>query len=70
LKGEIGAARIKLEGEVGSVRGEVASVRSELKEESKQIRDKISSAMLWAILLYVTLSAGLLGVMARGFHWL
>jgi hypothetical protein len=52
------------------LRAELMDFRAEWRREATEIRDKISSAMLWAILLYLTLTGVLLGVMAHGFKWL
>lgn len=31
---------------------------------------KLMTLKIWSLLLHLTIAAGLLGVMARGFHWL
>ena len=35
----------------------------------KELKDKLHSLSLWALLLYITLAGGLLTVIARAFKW-
>ena len=39
---------------------------SELKRDTKELRKEISNAKIWALLI----AAAILGVLARGFHWI
>jgi chromosome segregation ATPase len=39
---------------------------SELKRDTKDLRKEISNAKIWALLIAATI----LGVLARGFHWI
>lgn len=34
------------------------------------LKDSLFKAKVWAVLLYVALAATLLGVIAKGFHWI
>jgi hypothetical protein len=40
-----------------------------LRTELYAVKDSIASAKVWALVLYVTMAATLLGTMARGFGW-
>ena len=46
--------------------------RIETKFDGKfdSLKDKIASATVWAVLLYVALAAGVFSTMARGFGWI
>lgn len=63
----------KLESDVGHILREVADIKTDIRELRKttgEIKDSISSAKVWALLLYIALAAGILGTMAKGFGWL
>ena len=63
----------KLESDVAHILREVGDIKTdvrELRKKTDEIKDAISSAKVWALLLYVGLAAALLGAMAKGFKWL
>ena len=33
-------------------------------------KESLASAKVWALILYFALAGSMLGVMARGFHWI
>jgi hypothetical protein len=41
-----------------------------MRGDISTIKDSIASAKIWAVLLYVSLAATLIGVMAHGFGWI
>jgi hypothetical protein len=52
-------------------------LRQELREEMKELRQdiraldqRLSKAMVWAVLLYAGLAGSLFYVLARGFKWI
>lgn len=81
MRDDIVGLRSELNAEISRVRNEVATVRNELRTEMKdarnetrseteEIRERISSAMLRATLfLCFAVTGALIGVLARGFHW-
>jgi hypothetical protein len=42
------------------------ALRKEMTDSSQSLRKEISDAKIWALIL----AAGMLGVIARGFHWI
>ncbi len=56
----------RLESDVSHIRSDVA----DLKHDLRDVRSHLSSAMVWALLLYIGLAGGLLYTLARGFKWL
>ena len=71
--GGVEARIAKLESDVGHIKTDIADIKTDgrtLVTKVDSIKDSISSAKVWALLLYIGLGAAILGVMARGFHWL
>ncbi|MEP7242808.1 MAG: hypothetical protein ABI885_03890 [Gammaproteobacteria bacterium] len=63
--------------DISEIKVDIRSVRQELREfkdlcvaRFMSIEEKFASLKVWALLLYVTLAGVLLGVLARGFHWI
>lgn len=65
--------RTEFSGQIQDVRtdlsGQITQVRSELSGKFDDLARSLASAKVWAVLLYVSLAATLLGVMAHGFGW-
>ena len=47
-----------------------AALRGDVSTQISGLKDEIAAAKTWALLLYFTLAAGMLGTMARGFGWI
>ena len=67
----------QLRGEIGGLRGELRELKDYVVASNEKhhqrftaIEGRISSMQVWALLLYITFAASLLGVLARGFHWI
>lgn len=63
----------KLESDVGHIQTDVKDIKDDVRELRKvagEIKDSISSAKVWALLLYIGLGASMLYTMAKGFKWL
>ena len=81
---EMEARIARLESDVAHLRSDMADVKSDLRTLRDRIdalsadlnskfailKDEIHSAMIWALLLYFALAAGMYATMARGFGWL
>ena len=67
-------ARIaKLEAHVEHIQSDVSEIKADirsLRDKVDKIKEAIQGAKVWAVLLYVGLTAGLLYAMAKGFKWL
>lgn len=67
-------ARIaKLESDVEYFKHDIGEIKSEVKEVRVSVqshRDDFHAAKIWALMLYIAMAGILLGVMAKGFHWL
>jgi hypothetical protein len=48
----------------------IEAVRNELTGKFDSLKDKLHSAIVWALLLYFTLAGGLLAVIAKAFKWI
>jgi len=74
LNDKMDVLRTDLDGKIERVRVDldtkIDGVRIGLDAKLDSLRDSISSAKVWALLLYVAQGATLLGVMAHGFGWL
>lgn len=74
---EVQVARI--ESDVQHIKEVTTDLRVELRRTNDKIdkiddkfdglKDKLHSVTVWAVLLYVALAGGLLGVLAKGFKW-
>jgi hypothetical protein len=63
----------KLEADVGHIQIYISDIKSDVRELrtlSNEIKESISQAKVWALLLYIGLGGGVLLVMAKGFKWL
>jgi hypothetical protein len=63
----------KLQSDVGHIQSDIAEIKGDVKtirDKIDDVKESISSAKIWALLLYIALAAVLLGVMARGFKWI
>ena len=63
----------KLESSVEYIQRDIAEIKADIKDVEKGIgglNDSISSAKVWALLLYIGLAGGLLYILAHGFKWL
>ena len=79
LKSEIRAVRTELKSEISDVRSGLKDLRTELKGDIKELRSDMTSIkeqmstmrvdMVMTRAWMLCQSAVLLGVMARGFHW-
>jgi len=63
----------KLESDVSHISGDIFEIKKDIRDirdKADEIKDSISSAKIWALLLYIALAGSLLFVMAKGFKWL
>jgi uncharacterized protein YlxW (UPF0749 family) len=63
----------KLESDVDHIQEDVKDIKGDvrtLRDKVDDIKDSISSAKIWALLLYIALAGALLLAMARGFKWI
>jgi hypothetical protein len=60
----------ELKGEVKSLRTRIEdgfqSLRKEMTDSSQSLRKEIGDAKIWALII----AAGVLGILAKGFHWI
>lgn len=63
LRAELHAVRDKLE-------DKIEALRVRLEDKLDELSQRLTRAMVWALVLYVTLAGTLLGVLAHGFGWL
>ena len=67
-------ARIaRLEADVAHVRTDVADIKVDvrmLRDKMDTLKDSITAAQVWALVLYIALAGGMFGTMARGFGWI
>jgi len=71
--GELKSEIRDLRGEVKDLRTEVKDLRTEVRSEITSIRDQIATIRVDIVMTKIWMlcqSAVLLGVMARGFHWI
>jgi chromosome segregation ATPase len=66
---KIDGVREELGERIERVDKKVDGVREGLSEKIDKLREDLSAARIWAVLLYLTLAAGLLSVIARAFKW-
>jgi len=66
----IGGLRTELVGAISGLRTEMHladhKLETGLRQEIGKVKDSLNGAKIWALLI----AAALLGVMARGFHWI
>lgn len=71
--GDMEARVAKLESDVNHITSEISEMRKDVRDirtKVEDVKDSISSAKIWALLLYIALAGSLLFVMAKGFKWL
>jgi len=70
FRGEMNSLRTRMEDGFQSLRKAMEdgfqALRKEMTDSSQSVRKEISDAKIWALIL----AAGMLGVIARGFHWI
>jgi len=59
-----------LRGDVGDLKDDVRSLRDRMEVKLDAVTAAISSAKVWALLLYIALATAMFGTMARGFGWI
>ena len=52
--------------DVSELKGDVKELRTRMTNGFQSVHKELSSAKIWALLI----AAAMLGVMARGFHWI
>jgi hypothetical protein len=60
----------EIKADVRDLRAKLDALRDAFNAKIGSLRDSLTKAMIWALVLYIALAATLLGVLARGFHWL
>jgi hypothetical protein len=70
FRGEMNSLRTRMEDGFQSLRKAMEdgfqALRKEMTDSSQSVRKEVSDAKIWALIL----AAGMLGVIARGFHWI
>jgi hypothetical protein len=70
LKSDVKGLRTRMEDGFQAIRKEMTdgfqSLRKEMMDGSQSVRKEISDAKIWALII----AAGVLGVLAKGFHWI
>lgn len=64
------ATKDELKAEIKVVREEIKEVKKEVKEDIKELSSKIESNARWMFSIMIAFGCGMLGVMAKGFHWI
>lgn len=62
--------RTDLRAEVGGLRTEMTAMRTELKGEIAGLRSDGRTDFRWLLTLMLGFGIGILGLLAKGFHWL
>jgi len=63
----------KLESDVEYIKRDIADIKSDVKEIRKDLKEtltEVSTAKIWAVMLYVAGFGAMLLVMAKGFKWI
>jgi hypothetical protein len=82
--GEMDGRLIKLETQVEHVKSGIDEIKTDVKalrgtfdgrvsilqDKIDGVKESLSSARIWALLLYIGFAGGLLFVLARGFKWI
>jgi len=64
-------ARIaRLESDVAHIRTDVADIKTDLRSLRDRMDAKFDALTIWGLGLGLTIAAGVLGTMARGFGWI
>ena len=58
--------RSEFKSEVSSFRGEMNSLRTRMEDGFQSLRKEMSDTTVWALII----AAGVLGILAKGFHWI
>ena len=58
--------RSEFKSEVSSFRGEMNSLRTRMEDGFQSLRKEMSDTKVWALII----AAGVLGILAKGFHWI
>ncbi|MEO8464567.1 MAG: hypothetical protein ABI640_04445 [Gammaproteobacteria bacterium] len=56
--------------DVGDIKVDLRTLRGRMDTKLDALTGKITSAKVWALLLYFTLAAGVFGTVARAFGWI
>jgi chromosome segregation ATPase len=67
---KVDGVRQELGEKIEGVREELGDRIERVDKKIDDVRQELSSAKIWAVLLYLTLAAGLLSVIARAFKWI
>ena len=66
FKTEFKELRSEFKSEVSSFRGEMNSLRTRMEDGFQSLRKEMSDTKVWALII----AAGVLGILAKGFHWI
>ena len=70
LDTKVDSVHDKLDAKINGVEQRLGGRIDGLSDKTDVLSDRLSKAMVWAVLLYVALAGGLLAVLARGFGWM
>ena len=70
IKVDLRAMRDKMDETDVRLNGKMDTGFARLNARLDSLKDEISSAKTWGVMLYVTLAGMMLSVMARGFGWI
>ncbi|MFI2810164.1 hypothetical protein [Microbulbifer sp. JSM ZJ756] len=68
--GDMEARVARLESDVEYIKRDISEIKTDLREirgDIGKVKDSISSAKIWAVMLYVGMFVTLAGIMIRGF---
>lgn len=63
--GEVKADVRRLDDKLDGLRDKIDALRDNIDA----VKDSIAAAKIWALMLYITLAAGMLATLARAFQW-
>lgn len=67
-------ARIaRLDSDAAHIRSDISEIKTDQRSTRDKIDslvDRIASAQVWALVLYIALAGAIFGAMARGFGWI
>ena len=70
IKTDVRSLRDKLDAVGSQLNTKIEGVETRLNAKIDGLKDSLAAAKVWALFLYITLAAAMLGTMARGFGWL
>jgi chromosome segregation ATPase len=70
IKMDLRALRDKLDDVGGQLNEKIDGVAGQLNGKIENVKDSIASVKIWALTLYITFAAVMLGTLARGFGWI